>query len=350
MANCIYKYKGKDYTKEEFYSLVSNSNFIQQEQAKKFAELQERLNNKEFLEGAKNAFESSEKLQNVYYEAVGFGKESDFKQTFKSSLWRGQATKPKIDNEGNLILNPSYEELSKDYGKSFTTQRFMAESYGKRYSNNPYLIEIDEDYVSNIYNLQDEDVEGEKRIIGKEQIKIPKEKFNIIAPSFKEYENENVDNLIKSYIYNDGLANSMDEIVFGGEVSAIEGIDYTPTEVLLDVILKKLKTDFDGLLHYIAKKNIENIPENIDEYDGDIYDIYYFSGNPASDLVYSAMQKYNKNYVPNIVKYSENNQITPQQKQQATFMFSEFLDVYLQDFEQVESVLKEEKIIDKKCS
>jgi hypothetical protein len=31
-------------------------------------------------------------------------------------------------------------------------------------------------------------------------------------------------------------------------------------------------------------------------------------------------------------------------------MFSEFLDVYLQDFEQVERILKEEKIIDKKCS
>ena len=42
-------------------------------------------------------------------------------------------------------------------------------------------------------------------------------------------------------------------------------------------------------------------------------------------------------------------QITPQQKQQATFMFSEFLDVYLQDFEQVESILKEEKIIEKDC-
>jgi predicted kinase len=40
------------------------SNFdIQQEQVKKFTELQERLNNKEFLEGAKNAFESSEELQ-----------------------------------------------------------------------------------------------------------------------------------------------------------------------------------------------------------------------------------------------------------------------------------------------
>jgi len=35
----------------------------QQEQVKKFAELQERLNNKEFLEGAKNAYESSKGLQ-----------------------------------------------------------------------------------------------------------------------------------------------------------------------------------------------------------------------------------------------------------------------------------------------
>ena len=65
MANCIYKYKGKEYTKEEFYSLVSSSNFIQQEQAKKFAELQERLNNKEFLEGAKNAYESTPELQQL---------------------------------------------------------------------------------------------------------------------------------------------------------------------------------------------------------------------------------------------------------------------------------------------
>lgn len=50
----------------------------QQEQVKKFAELQERLNNKEFLEGAKNAYESSEELQNVYYEALGFKQELTF--------------------------------------------------------------------------------------------------------------------------------------------------------------------------------------------------------------------------------------------------------------------------------
>ena len=43
-------------------------------------------------------------------------------------------------------------------------------------------------------------------------------------------------------------------------------------------------------------------------------------------------------------------QITPQQKQQATFMFSEFLDVYLQDFEQVEKILKEENTIEKDCT
>ena len=61
--SCIYKYKGKDYTKEEFYSLVSSSNFIQQEQTKKFDELQERLNNKEFVGGAKNAYENSVELQ-----------------------------------------------------------------------------------------------------------------------------------------------------------------------------------------------------------------------------------------------------------------------------------------------
>lgn len=81
MANCIYKYKGKDYTKEEFYSLVSNSNFIQQEQAKKFAELQERLNNKEFLEGAKSAYESSEELQNVYYDSLD---EDKFEKIFNN--------------------------------------------------------------------------------------------------------------------------------------------------------------------------------------------------------------------------------------------------------------------------
>ena len=42
--------------------------------------------------------------------------------------------------------------------------------------------------------------------------------------------------------------------------------------------------------------------------------------------------------------------VSLQQKQQATFLFSKFLDVYLQDYEQVEKILKQENIIQKKCS
>ena len=58
------------------------SNFdVQEEQVKKFAELQERLNNKEFLEGAKNAFESSEELQNVYYDSLD---EDKFEKIFNN--------------------------------------------------------------------------------------------------------------------------------------------------------------------------------------------------------------------------------------------------------------------------
>jgi hypothetical protein len=60
------------YKIEQVIDGVEDQTILQQEQVKKFDELQERLNNKEFLEGAKNAFESSEELQNVYYEAVGF--------------------------------------------------------------------------------------------------------------------------------------------------------------------------------------------------------------------------------------------------------------------------------------
>ena len=50
------------------------------------------------------------------------------------------------------------------------------------------------------------------------------------------------------------------------------------------------------------------------------------------------------------------DEITPQQKQQATFMFSEFLDIYLQDilsadnYFALEEMLVVNKIIDRKCS
>ena len=121
--SCIYKYKGKDYTKEEFYSLVGNSNFIQQEQARKFAELQERLNNKEFLEGAKNAFESSEELQNVYYEATGFTEKTDYKkekdifyQDVKSK-YNFESTDSLLKSISNNTKNPHYKRLADTFLK-----------------------------------------------------------------------------------------------------------------------------------------------------------------------------------------------------------------------------------------
>lgn len=59
MANCIYKYKGKDYTKEEFYSLVSNSNFIQQEQT-------HILGSKEDIRGFKQFLKKDD--ESIYYK------------------------------------------------------------------------------------------------------------------------------------------------------------------------------------------------------------------------------------------------------------------------------------------
>ena len=63
----------------------------------------------------------------------------------------------------------------------------------------------------------------------------------------------------------------------------------------------------------------------------------------------------NTSILEDIIAYSEEAfftqpQITPQQKQQASSLFFEFLDVYLQDYEQVEKILKEENIIQKKCN
>ena len=60
--SCKPTYKGIRYNSlEELYRANGISN--QQEQIKKFAELQEKLNNKEFLEGAKSVYESTPELQ-----------------------------------------------------------------------------------------------------------------------------------------------------------------------------------------------------------------------------------------------------------------------------------------------
>ena len=84
----------------------------QQEQVKKFAELQERLNNKEFIEGAKNAYESSKGLQewgtqeqyNDYIARVSLGivknptsGEYNYESQVKDIVYHGTKSKNRLE-------------------------------------------------------------------------------------------------------------------------------------------------------------------------------------------------------------------------------------------------------------
>ena len=143
--SCIYKYKGKDYTKDEFYSLVSNPSFIQQEQEKKFAELQERLNNKEFLEGAKNAYENSVELQqygtqeeyNDYIARVSLGiiknpssGEYNYYSKVKDIVYHYNSSGKKFDKfDKNYIGTQSLGSQDGEQGFSFVDNKLIARAY-----------------------------------------------------------------------------------------------------------------------------------------------------------------------------------------------------------------------------
>ena len=119
-------------------------------------------------------------------------------------------------------------------------------------------------------------------------------------------------------------------------------------------IVQRGASSFDGIRHRINLKNhgfsIKYQTDNLQEYKStnkkevqEFADLYNLG---------KVIEKDGKLFTKGVILTKEQNTnfVTTQQKQQATFMFSEFLDVYLQDFNQVEKILKEEKIIDKKCS
>ncbi len=96
----------------------------QQEQVKKFAELQERLSNKEFLEGAKGAWESTPALQqlgtqeeyNDYIARVSLGiiknpsnEEYNYTSQVKDIVYHG--TNVKFDKFDKSFINQSFENL-----------------------------------------------------------------------------------------------------------------------------------------------------------------------------------------------------------------------------------------------
>jgi len=183
----------------------------QQEQIKKFAELQERLSNKEFLEGAKNAFESSEELQqfgtqeqyNDYIARVSLGiiknpssGEYNYESQVKDIVYHGTSNKDAILREGfknNAELFETdddryYESGELGYGYYFTTTLQLAENYG-----DPIAVILNNIDITNetTFNL----ITGEKGIQHfvktKEQIHILGSKQDI--EGFKKFKNINTE-------------------------------------------------------------------------------------------------------------------------------------------------------------
>ena len=185
MANCIYKYKGKDYTKEQFYSLVSNSNFIQQEQAKKFTELQERLNNKEFLEGAKNAFESSEELQNVYYEALGFKKTTDTKSNID-----------RLQERLSKTVDLTTPQQFADYG--YTLKSNYADEIGTVLRSFASNVISDEEFSDRLLNiLEEQEFTSEERV---DKMRVSELKSLALTIKYRNLILSNKENILKNIL------------------------------------------------------------------------------------------------------------------------------------------------------
>ena len=141
--SCKPTYKGKRYNSlEELYK--ANQTNVQQEQVKKFAELQERLNNKDFLEGAKSAYESTPKLKqfgtqeeyNDYIARVSLGilknpssGEYNYESEVKDIVYHGGNAN--IDSFDKNKLGSSTGSDSALLGFFFNDNIEVANSYGK---------------------------------------------------------------------------------------------------------------------------------------------------------------------------------------------------------------------------
>ena len=155
----------------------------------------------------------------------------------RNFLWRGvgyDITKS-IDENGNLVINARYDNLFKGYGISFANVRRAAESYGNRYSRNPYIIRVDKDFIDSIYKLDENggtqaignrvigDVYGEtETAVDWEERLIMNSGDKIIIPEgkYKIYrENSNYDKLSPSvlateYLDSDELLSNADNLPF----------------------------------------------------------------------------------------------------------------------------------------
>lgn len=316
----------------------------QQEQVKKFAELQERLNNKEFLEGAKNAFESSEELQNVYYEVLGVNRNNIissnylFEQIIKNPENEDLKKIAQLLNKSNIrnrqILLKDYDSVSPTYGQAigFIEDKKIATNVAVtdfEYLSNLTTNEFDKEFFKNqsfqetllheelhrytsyllqVYNHYFEQTKNET-----DAIKELKNYFeNVLDKPNLEKEIEFIKEynvLYKIYQENGGTFNNREFITYG----------LTNSQEIKK--LKSIKVGKDNLLDRMIKAlfNLFSTPTLYDALYDTFYN-YYLNFDSTkykefTDTVKLKLTPLNKN------SYS----ITPQQKQDALNAYTDYI-------------------------
>ena len=221
-------------------------------------------------------------------------KEINRKPIFKNSLFRGVREEYRIDEEGNLHIFPTYDNLFKNNGVSFSKDIFEAESYGYRYSKQPIIYEIDRDYLDTKYpfkedaRTEDKDIRGtgdfnEERVFTDKEIIIPKGKYNVI--SLKH--NLNLDNVTLGELFSLLFKNDMEYEL--EEDSIGEGSDYASTftrEQIRQIIDKK-----NELLEELRKSVSKVVDKN-----GEPLIVYHRSLDKITNFSNYPTKKYIGNY------------------------------------------------------
>jgi hypothetical protein len=234
-------------------------------------------------------------------------------KSFKNSLFRGQEEAPIINDNGDLVILSTYDTLFKSTGSSFAKSYDMAQSYGARYSKNPYVIEINKDYADKISPLIEGGTQsygnrvigdqGEERFISKNDIIIPKGMFTVYRTNrIFNTSTYSAKKLIEEY-NKQFIENDIAEYNRYGEASqgyATEGSDYY--EAIENELLKRgiSKNDFVFLQQ-------PNPIYSLKEIVGGVFNIQPKSGelepNVSQDLIdnYLSKQKELLNKLENTV-------------------------------------------------
>jgi len=221
------------------------------------------------------------------------------------------------------LSNLTTNEFDKEFFKNQSFQETLLHEELHRYTS--YLLQVYNHYFEQTKNEND----ALKELKNYFENILDKPNLEKEIEFIKEY---NI--LYKIYQENGGTFNNREFITYGltnpQEIKKLKNIKIEK-ETLLDRMIKALFNLFSTPTLYDALY--------------DTFSNYYLNFDSSKYKEFTDTVKLKLTPLP-----KNSFSITPQQKQDAIFMFSEFLDVYLQDFEQVEKILKEEKIIDKKCS